>query len=498
MNFRRFSLSILFLWVGLFFLPAAISAQEVETWTTPFQLSGQNTKSGEASLSVDQSGYVHAVWSEELENNRSIIQYARFDGQTWTKPTDFHVTPEMIPVNEITSYIDSHNTLHVIWSQGFDQVLFYSHTPADKAYSSINWSRPFRLTIQAATFRLIVDENDTFHLLYAAFGQNQGLFYIHSTDRGISWTSPLWFDPDLPAGTAPTSLSFEMDHTGGLHAVWAYKDFDENKGDWVRYIRSPDRGITWTSPRTIAKNSEGDAALNAFVRPNMIVNGDEVHIVWAGGGLLYRLHRYSLDLGQTWSATKEDIFGGLNGQAGDGLARDALGRVHFFGQIRFPQGIYHAIWQNGQWSPPTLVYLMRITSTEEYGEGVVLAHRTFPVVRAGNQLVLTFTDEPANPNRRLFVLTRYLTDAPALTPVPFVPGTPTTTETPPLPVETTPALPTSTPTNAVTTGNPNGNTGTGASPASFSNRSLLIGIAPALGLIAVVLFARFLYVRRQA
>ena len=34
----------------------------------------------------------------------------------------------------------------------------------------------------------------------------------------------------------------------------------------------------------------------------------------------------------------------------------------------------------------------------------------FPVVRAGNQLVLTFADGPADPNRRLFVMYRTLDD----------------------------------------------------------------------------------------
>ena len=38
------------------------------------------------------------------------------------------------------------------------------------------------------------------------------------------------------------------------------------------------------------------------------------------------------------------------------------------------------------------------------------AHPTYPVVRAGNQLVLTFTDGPADPNRRLFAIVYTLND----------------------------------------------------------------------------------------
>src|SRR5207247_1489570 len=108
----------------------------------------------------------------------------------------------------------------------------------------------------------------------------------------------------------------------------------------------------------------------------------------------YRNYRYSTDAGLTWSVS-ERIFGELNGQAFDGLAVDGAGRVHFFGQIRYPQGIYHAIWDHGTWSVPDLVYLILQgdSSTEVMGDRIH-AHDTVPVVRAGNQLVLTFADGP--------------------------------------------------------------------------------------------------------
>jgi hypothetical protein len=153
----------------------------------------------------------------------------------------------------------------------------------------------------------------------------------------------------------------------------------------------------------------------------MIVQGQTVHVIWAAGSLPYRNHRFSTDAGRTWSAPVQ-IFGELHGQAFDGLAVDRAGRVHFFGQIRYPMGIYHAYWDQNRWSTPSLVYLIAEEGSEEGIGDRVHAHYTLPVVRAGNQLVLTFTDGPADPNRRLFVMYRNLDDIPPLeslpTPVP--------------------------------------------------------------------------------
>jgi hypothetical protein len=165
----------------------------------------------------------------------------------------------------------------------------------------------------------------------------------------------------------------------------------------------------------------------------MIVQGQTVHVIWAAGALPYRWYRYSTDAGRTWSESVQ-IFGELHGQAFDGLAVDRAGRVHFFGQIRYPMGIFHSYWDQTRWSKPSLVYLISEDGSEGSMGNRVHAHFTLPVIRAGNQLVLTFTDGPADPNRRLFVMYRTLDDIlplenmptpdPTATPVPISSLTP--------------------------------------------------------------------------
>ena len=91
-----------------------------------------------------------------------------------------------------------------------------------------------------------------------------------------------------------------------------------------------------------------------------------------------------------------------------------------------------------------LVYLIADEDSEEGIGDRIHAHDTVPVVRAGNQLVLTFADGPADPNRRLFVMYRTLDDisplenmptpSPTATPVPM--SSPTPSQNTPMPTQT--------------------------------------------------------------
>jgi hypothetical protein len=89
------------------------------------------------------------------------------------------------------------------------------------------------------------------------------------------------------------------------------------------------------------------------------------------------------------------------------LAVDGAGRVHFLGQIRYPVGIYHSYWDGAQWSSPSLIYLIAQEGEAVENGAQIHAHGLNPVIRAGNQLILTLGDGPADPNRRLYAM--YLT-----------------------------------------------------------------------------------------
>lgn len=384
-------------------------------WSEPYRLSSPAGSASEAYLVADQYGYVHAFWTETLfENGNTVIKYARFDGTTWTKPNDLYITGQGI--KNISPVVDQQGMLHIAWSEGEIGIGYYSHAPANSSLSVQNWSKPIRINVPARPIFLKIDSKGVFHIVYVDQTEESGVYYIRSEDQGITWTEPLWIDPDIQPGYIPDSLNFDIDEDDGLHAVWFY-GYREDNGhpDWVRYAHSFDGGHTWSAPLTLDQAIEESDYSVSNASPRMIVQGKTVHVIWAAGSLPYRHHRYSTDAGMTWS-TPVSVFGELHGQAFDGLAVDGAGRVHFFGQIRYPMGIWHAYWDQTRWSIPSLVYL--VAGDDETPGDRVSAHETRAVVRAGNQLVLTFTDGPADPNRRLFVTYRTLDDIPPLQSVP--------------------------------------------------------------------------------
>lgn len=424
--------------LSIFWITPA-QAQEEGGWSKPYRLSSDEGKASEGYLVADQYGYVHCFWTETLFVGQStIIKYARFDGTTWTKPNDIYVAGQEI--RNVSPFVDQQGILHLAWSESHTGIAFYTYAAANAALSVQSWAKPIQINVPARPVYLQVDSNGIFHILYINQTEESGVYYIRSEDRGTTWSERVWLDPDIRDGYIPDSLDFEVGEDNSLHAAWFYGSRELRGGppDWVRYTHSLDGGLTWSAPFTIDTYIEASDHNLTNASPNMIVQGQTVHIIWAAGRLPYRYHRYSTDDGLTWSAPVQ-IFGELHGQAFDGLAVDRSGRVHFFAQIRYPLGIYHASWDQTRWSTPSLVYLIAEEDSEDgYGDRVH-AHHTIPVVRAGNQLVLTFADGPADPNRRLFVTYHTLDDilplenvpTPDPTAVPVPISSPTPEQNPP-------------------------------------------------------------------
>ena len=441
MSKRRIGTSLLAISLLSIFWITPARAQS-SGWSQPYRLSSETGTASEGYLVADQYGYVHCFWTESLfETQLNVIRYALFDGTTWTKPNDIYATS--LELRNISPSVDQQGMLYIGWAEGNSGSAYYNYaytyTQASDALSAQNWAPPLQTKLPARTAYLRVDSGGVFHILYINQTEETGVYYIRSEDRGLNWSEPVWLDPDILPDHIPDGLNFELDENDGLHAVWWYGGLNQARPDWVRYAHSLDGGSTWSAPLTLDKYIEESDHNLSVASPKMIVQGLTVHVIWAAGSLPYRYHSFSTDAGQTWSVPVQ-IFGELHGQAFDGLTVDGAGRVHFLGQIRYPIGIYHAYWDQNRWSRPSLVYLIAEEGSEDGIGDRVHAHYTLPVIRSGNQLVLTFTDGPSDPNRRLFVTYRTLDDIPPLENMP----TPDPTKTPvpmssPTPRQTTPA-----------------------------------------------------------
>lgn len=462
-------------------LQAQVQGKE---WTAPQRLSSPGVENaGAVEMVPDQYGRLHLFWSEvSPEDEVSTIQYTVFDGEVWLEPVDIFVTP---PRAEIVSYaadVDEQGTLHLVWVENSSGPVYYAKAPATDALSAHAWSAPVEISVSAYEVDLIVKQG-VIHLLYTVyFADEPGVYYVRSEDNGASWSSPYWFDPDIPLNDAPFVIQFEPDDRNGLHVVWYYQILDivSVPGHWVRYAHSLDGGKSWSDPFTIdVAESESDPMELRLPYPSLAVTGDQIHVVWAGTSDTEREHRYSLDRGETWTET-ERVMGNLHGQGlGGGFVKDAVGRLHYFAQIRWPQGVYHVVWDQDHWLSPSMIYLIA-RSDAEGRNGRYHAHNVRAGVRAGSQLVVTFTDEATGP---LYVMYSTLED---IVPLPALPTpTPTAVATATPAPETTP---TPVPVNAP------GNTPVVSAPESSANFStpIWLGVLPGALLLFFIILLRII------
>lgn len=400
----------------------AAHAQEIEEeegWSDLLRLSSLEGEAGEASMVADQYGYLHTFWVETgFDHARSVLQYSRYDGQDWTLPVSVYLSWPDVVIQSVSGAVTEEGRLFLIWTESLAGPVYYMSAAVEEAFSAQNWSDPLRLNLPASQLALRVDQEETFHVVYLSQQEeNPGVFYTFSQNQGKSWSYPLRLDPDIPATASPSWLGFELDDSGGLHTVWSYADLTVpgTSGRWIRYAGSLDGGRTWSSPVSI-DFAQGYEDEMRQPNPSIAVSGDSVVVVWAGDTETRREYRVSRDRGQTWQETQL-AFGDLQGQAiGDGMAMDSLGRVHFAGQLRWPQAVYHLVWDGEAWSEPAMVYYIRADAKEEIA-GRIHAHRVRVAVRGGNDLVLTFTTAPSEPQNILYVMTKRLEDAPAFEPV---------------------------------------------------------------------------------
>lgn len=427
------------LWLLLF--PVWASAQDIiePQWQGPRRISRPGVEiAGEAAMALDPYGTVHVVWSEvDPDDEVNTIVYTTFDGQNWGVPIDIRAAAPGLTIGSYDAVVYG-DRVYVVWTEGTSGPVYIASASVFQSDSYHDWSRPLRLDMPAYRLKLNVDSKGVFHMMFVDFfGREPGIYYVYSKDFGETWTNPYWIDPDIPVTSTPNVLQFVLDDKDGLHASWYYvgDELSGSNGEMIRYTHSLDGGKSWMTPVTIDVNDQTIDELR-IPYPGLAVAGDTVHMIWAGTTETYREHRYSLDRGKTWSETFR-VFGNLQGQAlGDAMVADASGRLHFFGQIRWPQYVYHFTWtiEDG-WSDPAGIYLISRDGNEGR-QGRYHAHALRAIVRNGNEMLVTFTDEAVGP---LYAMWKTLPDVtavpPAPTPTPEIHIEPSPT---PVPVTPTP------------------------------------------------------------
>lgn len=387
---------------------------QYDNWSFPYQISGLYERVNYPNLLVDEYGYAHVFWvGSQQTDSREIIGYSKFDGENWTYPVDIYSSDHRIPITAFSSSIDEDGIIHLIWTEG-GNVGPIHYTSAQSLYgsSAMNWRRQQIIDFPAYRANMIVDSRGIYHLVYGVLEGEEGIYYTQSEDEGVNWSNPIELDTEIPVNYVPKHLRFTINNDE-LHVLWTLRDINDPSGadKSILYVNSYDGGLSWSFPILIDDEDDEIGEVRAAA-PCMIANNNSVLIVWAGDSTTHREYRFSIDSGRNWSHTYR-IFGDLHGQAGDGMTIDSVGRIHYIAQIRYPQGLYHAQWRNGDWTIPMMFYQI-FSSVDVQIPGRVHAHSVQAAVLSGNQLIIIFTDPPADLKRRLFAMHMTIEDVPSI------------------------------------------------------------------------------------
>jgi hypothetical protein len=423
-----------------------VRAQLIDSrWSEPLQLSSPDADAGVPSILADPYGNVHAFWPEfNALDRRPTIQYSRFNGTQWTVPQDIYAGRAGDDILALNVTLAADDRLHLTWIGSQTGPINYISAPVSSAGIARGWSDPVRIDVPAFQAFLHSDANNSLHLIYSVyFGNDRGVYYTRSDDQAISWSAAQPLDLLRPPNFSTQSLKVVTSDSGEFHIVWWNKDpeFFGRETGLVQYIHSLDGGKTWSQPFVIAGGNSGTSSLLGFASPNLAYHDGEVVVMWAEGDLPYRKSRYSPDGGINWTAANNvQSFGELHGQAFDTMTVDGLGRIHYFADIRYPQGLYHAIWDRERWLSPEMIYNIQPDGSGNSTDTSVHAHNLQSAALLGNQLVVTMMDPPSAQLRRLFVISRTLPDIPQTQALPTSTPLITPSPTPTLPPTPAPTL----------------------------------------------------------
>lgn len=466
-------------------------------WSQPLNLFETEGYAAGAVVVADPSGAVHVFWAysepgdEELGSTQSIY-YVRKQDDVWSEPVDVLISPGNRGARMVAAVADLQGYLHVVWSGG--DSIFYSRAYAPDAGNSQAWTPPRALDSGAVNLWPAIAVSDSGDLYVVWSRGGSGLMFVRSEDGGQNWSEPaLIFTATDPNELAATGR-IAVDAAGRLHVVFDHtlRDVETDSQNlrarnpyWMYYLRSDDRGKTWSVPYLMSPEPDfGDINVATF-------GEDTVHVVWNGrAGRNGRYHRWSKDGGATWSNTVEVLAPspqnplGTTGLTGfPALTTDATGNLHLVTTAGL--GNYYFRWKDGAWSAPLLI------SPGLDGNGVTGTYNTLEspsiALGQGNQIHVAFHDG----FERIWY-TGTTIDAPVEQPIVL----PSPIADPvPLGRETAPSIATATPTaNPELSPAPVVPTYPGPTTSGSSSTSILLGVLPAVLLVGAVVVA---YSRRR-
>jgi hypothetical protein len=455
----------------------AVRAQAV--WSLPQRIPDYDHPRAPFLVS-DQNRTVHAFNHQLTLNEEQVaILYRQWTlEQGWTPPIDILLWPASTTVQVQGVFLDQSGMLHLIVYVGTPRSgeMYYSQAPVTDADKAWAWGVPEAVGAGAGPLPFGVLAGDgagNLTVLYDGQAEGLGVYEVHSTDGGSTWSAPVIAALTYGEDRWPASIRITLDERGDLHAVWSVVNA-RGQGEEVYYAQREAGGERWGTPVLLATRAGDDYSTNW---PSIIAYRDDLFVIYQDGFPATRWMRRSTDGGESWEEAVRP-FPHIGEYEHAVLLKDSAEVLHMVlgNRVGDPEvhGMWHSIWLGGRWSD--LEPIVSGPVSADFDPSAPQA-----VISQGNVMLVTWwmnTPEATMPWYSYATL-----DAPQLDIVP--PPTP-----PPLPtptVDTTPT-PSRQPTSRAQTELFATNNDVATQRVSYTAMPLIVGVAPAVALLAATFF----------
>jgi hypothetical protein len=302
-----------------------------KVWSDPVTLSVKSETISSLSSVSDTKGVMHSTWAQSSisgDGTKKIaINYARWDGKEWTRPSLIMPSLQGVPV-QMSFAIDPDDRLMLTWVDGDSGDLIFSWANADRANLASEWETPVILPSPSnlvVSSDILVDGSGRIVVVYSiAVNEDRGIYAVQSTDTGKTWSEPVRvFDAVSANWERIGNPKIGLTRDGVLHVIFTRNTVRAGQPVGLYYSRSVDGGATWEEAQIL---SEKDIQWS-----DIAYYGEKtVQVVWQEfDGLVYaNLSQVSQDSGLTWGPMRS-VTEVNTSSTPVALATSASGNLHF-------------------------------------------------------------------------------------------------------------------------------------------------------------------------
>jgi hypothetical protein len=426
---RRRSL-LPFLLIGCFLLVGEVLAQDQSRWSTSKQIPGYSADTEPPILIADEDRTVHAFNSTQQNGERVVVYSQWSKGVGWTPPIDIILPPLKQETRLNGAYLDEYGMVHLVFFSGDDLEagIYYANAPLYQAGSASAWSKPELLGLSAESFpdnaAIVGDTKGNLFVLYSVKKPSPGLYEVHSSDGGKSWSEPASLFQTYNSYLKTNAVQMYVDNQDNVHAVWGEVD-EVGHGVGVFYSHKTADSENWAEAVTLS--NEIIAVQNA---PSIVSYGDELIAIYHGNGStgLTRYMVRSSDGGESWSERVRP-FAHIGSNGPTAFVIDSNDTLHLLFGNRLTlnndttvQGMWHSTWEGQEWTKPDAVVSGIRVVDDIGGKGFDPSFASAAMSQGNTILVSWQTDPSAGLNGSWYSYTTLT--APETPLVPLSPPTP--------------------------------------------------------------------------